>query len=294
MGLCDESARVANDEFEVRHHSAKDSPHIDLRERKFSEENLTLVSYQEMEAARINPHEQVCPDYASEAFVEARLAFREANEGIDDATAVVTLTQVWNLTNRAERAAWDARIREEEDREAQRARGEEQEREREAEFRAQEERAAISEEIKRNKTKYLDIPMRPPPTTPVEIPSRFATSKLQKGQYVELWYFTNAGLRHARMTDATLDEDAMVAVAGRDGKVDLVPAAAARESKNAVPDRLLTWDDFTVAVRRILFAMETAAWTEQRIKMLANFWGRLQAHPYRSSSDPLDTEALLL
>lgn len=247
-----------------------------------------------MDIPSSNPHNQVCPDFASEAFVEARAAMREANEDVDDATACVMMTQVWNATNRAERAIWDARVREQEQREAERVRGEEQDREVEAEARAQEERAAAGEELKRNRLKYLDIPMRPPPTLPVEIASRYATSKLQKGLYVELWYFTNAGLRHARAIDTTVDEDAMVAVAGKDGKVDLIPAAAAKESKSVVPDRLLTWDDFTMAVRRVLFAMEAAAWTEQRITMLANFWGRLQSHPYRSSPDPLDTEALLL
>ncbi|KAG6896038.1 hypothetical protein C0993_008849 [Termitomyces sp. T159_Od127] len=245
-----------------------------------------------MDAQGNNPYEQVCPDFASEAFTEARNSLRKADDGIDDATAVVMMTQVWNATNRAERAAWDTRIREDGEREAQRLHGEEQARG--DDLREQEERVAASDEMKRNRTKYLDIPMRPPPTLPVEIPSRYATAKLQKGQYVELWYFTNVGLRHARATDATLDEDAMVAIAGRDGRVDLVPAAVAKESKQAVPNRLLTWDNFTVAVRRILFAMEAAAWTEQRIRMLANFWGKLQAHPYRSSPDHLDTEALLL
>ncbi|KAG6889962.1 hypothetical protein C0992_003442 [Termitomyces sp. T32_za158] len=250
--------------------------------------------FAKMDAQRNNPYDQVCPDFATEAYAEARAAFREANAGVDDAVATVMLTQVWTLTNRAERTLWDAQAREREEREIERARGEELVREREAETRAQEERAAFSEEMKKNKFKYIDIPIRPPPTTPVEIPSRFATAKLQKGQYVELWYFTNAGLRHARTNEATVDEDAIMAVAGRDGRVDLVPATATKEAKAVVPDRQLTWDDFTIAVRCILFTMEAAAWTEQRIAMLANFWGRLQSHPFRSSPDPLDTDALLL
>ncbi|KAG6878478.1 hypothetical protein C0992_008103 [Termitomyces sp. T32_za158] len=234
-----------------------------------------------MEAQRPNPNEQKCPDFATEAFTGARAALQKANKGIDDATAIVMLIQAWNLTNRAECAVWDAQRHE---RDVQKAMGEEQERE----------KAALSKEMKRNKLKYLDIPMRPPPTLPVEIASKYATAKLQKGQYVELWYFTNAGLNHARMNDTTLDEDVIVAVAGRDGKVELVPGVATRGSKSVVADRFSTWDDFTIAVRRILPAMEAAGWTNQRIRMLANFWGRLQSHPLRLSLDPLDTDALLL
>ncbi|KAG6876089.1 hypothetical protein C0993_005612, partial [Termitomyces sp. T159_Od127] len=247
-----------------------------------------------MNVPRQNPHEQVCPDFASDAYAEARNAMREENDALDDAAVVIMLTQAWNATNRVDRAAWDNSAREQEQREAQRALVEEGEREREAAARAQEERVEAGEEMKKNRLKYLDIPMRPPPTLPVEIPSRYAISKLQKGQYVELWYFTNAGLKYAKSSEATVDDDGMVAVAGKDGTLDWIPAAATKDSKSVVADRMLTWEDFTVAVRRILFAMEAASWTEQRITMLANFWGRLQAHPYRSSSDPLDTEALLV
>ncbi|KAG6899577.1 hypothetical protein C0993_009017 [Termitomyces sp. T159_Od127] len=104
----------------------------------------------------------------------------------------------------------------------------------------------------------------------MEIPSRYVTSKLQKGQHVELWYFTNAGLKHAKLNKATVDDDAMVAVAGKDGALDWILVAAVKNSKLVVADRTLTWEDFTMAVHR------------------------LQAHPYRSSLDPLDTKALLM
>ncbi|KAG6881924.1 hypothetical protein C0993_012453, partial [Termitomyces sp. T159_Od127] len=227
-----------------------------------------------MNIPRQNPHEQICPDFASDAYAEARDAMREDNNALDNAAAVVMLTQAWNVTNRVERAAWDNLAREQEQREAQRALVEEGEREREVAARAQEERLEASKERKKNRLKYLDIPMQPPPTLPVEIPSRYVTSKLQKGQYVELWYFTNAGLKHAKLNEATVDDNAMVAVAGKDGTLDWIPAAAAKDSKSVVTDRTLTWEDFTMAVRRILFTMEV--------------------HPYRSSLDPLDTKALLV
>ncbi|KAG6892765.1 hypothetical protein C0993_002990 [Termitomyces sp. T159_Od127] len=127
--------------------------------------------------ARINPHEQRCPDFASEAFAEARASLREDNEELDDAAAVMMLTQAWNVTNRAERVAWDNQARELDQDEAQRARAGEEGREREAEGRPQGERVE-GDEMRKNRLKYIDIPMRPPPTLPIEIPSRYATAKL--------------------------------------------------------------------------------------------------------------------
>jgi hypothetical protein len=40
--------------------------------------------------------------------------------------------------------------------------------------------------------------------------------------------------------------------------------------------------------------MGRADWPPERIQMMAIFWGNLQAHPYRSSKDPIDQKTLLL
>ncbi|KAG6875215.1 hypothetical protein C0993_010315, partial [Termitomyces sp. T159_Od127] len=118
-----------------------------------------------------------------------------------------------NATNRVDRAAWDNSAQEQEQHEVQRALVEEGEREHKAAARAQEKKVEAGKEMKENRLKYLDIPMWPLPTLPIEIPSRYTISKLQKEQYVELWYFTNASLKYAKSSEAMVDDNAMVAVA---------------------------------------------------------------------------------
>lgn len=67
--------------------------------------------------------------------------------------------------------------------------------------------------------------------TAPEIPLSCATSWLWKGQYVELWYFTNNGLDYARQHSSTLDEDVMVQVQDKDGTAAWVPAVTSREAR---------------------------------------------------------------
>lgn len=72
-----------------------------------------------------------------------------------------------------------------------------------------------------------------------------------------------------------------------------VPAVASREART-VADGSISWENFCQAVPRILLAMEAAKWPPQRLTMLANLWGKLQVHEFRSSRDPLDQRALIV
>ena len=44
----------------------------------------------------------------------------------------------------------------------------------------------------------------------------------------------------------------------------------------------------------MILAMEEANWPQERVSMLAKFWGNLQIHELRSSRDPLDQKTLLV
>jgi hypothetical protein len=148
--------------------------------------------------------------------------------------------------------------------------------------------------MKKNKTKYIPIPDRPMPTTTPIFASNYAAKKMDKGQYVELWYYTNDGLDEALRAHTTVDDDAMVIARRPDGSTTWVPAAVARDSKKVLDDKDLKWEDFCQAVPRTILAMEEADWPAERVAMLASFWGKLQVHEMRSSRDPLDQKALLL
>ena len=44
----------------------------------------------------------------------------------------------------------------------------------------------------------------------------------------------------------------------------------------------------------MIVAMEEADWPQERVAMLAKFWGNLQIHELRSSRDPLDQKTLIV
>jgi hypothetical protein len=143
-----------------------------------------------------------------------------------------------------------------------------------------ERQALCTEEQKKNRLKYLLIPICLPPMTAPKIPSSYVTSQLWKGQYIELWYFTNNGLDYAHQHSSTLDENMMVQIQDKDGTATWVPAVTSREAHTIADDRFISWENLCQAVPRILLAMEAAKWLPQCLTMLANLWGKLQVHKF--------------
>lgn len=96
-----------------------------------------------------------------------------------------------------EKAAWDARQAERTrvQLETERAQQEENERRRQAEEELRE--TVHNEERKKYKNKFAPVVDAPLPIGPVHIPSRIALTRMKKGEYIEMWYFTNKGIRAA-------------------------------------------------------------------------------------------------
>jgi hypothetical protein len=117
---------------------------------------------------------------------------------------------------------------------------------------------------------------------------------MEKGLYVELWYYTNAGLDDAVRNSSTVDDEAMVMLRLPDGSTSWVPAASTKTASSATDDKNILWEDFCQAAPRMIVAMEEAGWPQERVTMLAKFWGNLQVHELRSSRDPLDQKTLIV
>ncbi|KAG6874877.1 hypothetical protein C0992_006119 [Termitomyces sp. T32_za158] len=239
----------------------------------------------------INPNEAIRPNFASEDYTAARNALIGGN--IDEAAAVALLENAWNANNVAEREIWARQRRAEGEAEREREQQEREARERREEARMQDEENARSEERKKYKTKYTEIIMLPPPDAPPEILPTYATTRLQKGQYVEMWYFTNEGLDYGLRSASSADENALVQSVDKEGTAIWTAAAASKGAKAALDDRDLTWDQLSIAIPRFLDAIQAAGWPEQRLEIMTNLFTRLQAHPFRASRDPLDRMALL-
>ena len=240
----------------------------------------------------LNPNDALCPDYEADIYEAARDPF--VIDGITLDQAANILATVWVANNAVDRVLWqeqadaDALASEERQRDTKDARilAEEDA--------AQEKAEQRRDEVKKNKSKYTPIPARPVPKRPPVIASHYASRKMDKGEYVPIWYYTNRGLEDALRSYDTADDDAMTILKNDDGSTSLIPTASAKDSKRLVNNQDLGWEDFCVAAPRMIEAMGRADWPQPRIRMMAAFWSNLQTHPYRSSPNALDLKTLLV
>ncbi|KAF8803228.1 hypothetical protein BYT27DRAFT_7214794 [Phlegmacium glaucopus] len=229
-----------------------------------------------MPRIQFDPSLLECPDFASAVFAAARAPFINLTTTEDQ--AIQFLKDIWNTGNQADRVKWQQQIevddatltehrRLQSDADLQRAQEEIVEAE---SFR--------KEEMKKNKMKYAPIPDRDVPTVAPVIASNYAIRKMEKGLYVELWYYTNAGLDDALRSSNTTDDEAMVMLRRPDGSSSWVPSASTRDATGVSDDKDISWEDFCQAAPRMIVAMEEADWPQDRVLMLAKFWGNLQIH----------------
>ena len=243
-----------------------------------------------------NPHEAIQPDFAAEEHAPQRQLLREG--GLAEDQAVALLSNLWVTANLRDRAEWDCS---QEQRalaqlEAEQAAHQEIERQRQEEEALRE--AARLEDRKKNKKKFAPVIDAPIPIGQVDIPAPIAVARMKKAEYVELWYFTNAGLRSAESSaiKSSKNNNSFILVHDEDtDAATFVPAstAAAPSSSALVEDEDLSWEEFTEAAPRMLAFMGLQEWPQDRIRMFLDFWGAIQTHPWRHIDDALSQRALL-
>ncbi|KAG0695283.1 hypothetical protein DFH29DRAFT_880158 [Suillus ampliporus] len=135
------------------------------------------------------------------------------------------------------------------------------------------------EEKKKNKHKFTPILETGIPDNPVIMPCSYALRKLDKGEYVELWYFMNDGLDEAN-TKKTIDNDAMILSTLADGLTAWVSSASTQNARVVVNDENLPFEEFCQVCPHFLTVIEEADWLEDRVQMMACFWMNIQVHKY--------------
>ena len=240
----------------------------------------------------INPNMTQCPDYTLDIYFTVWLPFVTLD--LDHRQAATILTMVWEAQNAIEKQQWQDQLDQDviEANERRIEREEVEKRQQEEVDKEREEQQ--KEERKRNKSKFVLIPHRGVPTLLPNIISALATQRMDKGDYVPLWYFTNAGLDNTVKAFSILEEDILSLVKRDNGSTSLVPALASKESRSVVEDSKLPWDDFCIAVPHMILAMSRSEWPPDWITMMTNFWTNINTHPFRSLRDPLDQNTLLL
>jgi len=244
-----------------------------------------------MNRLTIDPSLQECPDYQSETYTESRAPLISGDT--TEAQAVQFLRTIWIAGNNADKTRWAAQLQNDENERAHHLRLNDERVAQLEEVQRIEKEDAQKEEIKKNKAKYTPLVDRDVPTEPPVVASLYATRRVDKGLYVEMYHWTNAGLQEALRTLPAVDDESMTMIHLADGTSTFVPAAAARDKK-VIADKDLSFEDFCQAIPRYLDALETANTPLDKVDMLATFWASIQVHKYRSSLDPIDTKALLV
>ncbi|KAG1842898.1 hypothetical protein F4604DRAFT_1544066, partial [Suillus subluteus] len=202
-----------------------------------------------------DPNLEHCPDFTSAAFQATRATFLTPT--INDTQAGVMLQTMWNATNATLKLQWQQQLDDDtlEAAEQHRLLAEEEAQR----LAAQESQEAViaAEDRKKNRIHHLPIPDRPRPKRTAQniLVSDFALRKLDKAQYVELYYWTNKGLADAKQNSRTMDDDGMVPTRTTDGFTTWTPASAAKPASGVIADHLLDPLDFSIAIPRFITSL---------------------------------------
>ncbi|KAJ8588645.1 hypothetical protein M405DRAFT_901876 [Rhizopogon salebrosus TDB-379] len=182
-----------------------------------------------------DPNLNICPDFASPDFADARAQL--TNDGMAEEQSIILLRTVWEATNNSAKLQWQAQVEIDKEQHDVLQRRNQEEQDKKEWQRLEEEEAAHKEERKRNKHKYTPIQDCGVPIEGSIVPSSYATRKLEKGEFVELWYFTNEGLGEAH-SKKTIDDDAMIMSKLLDGSTAWVSAASMRNARSVVDESM--------------------------------------------------------
>ena len=236
-----------------------------------------------------DPNLAIRPDFTSDEHREAREQL--VTDGLTDEQAARSLASLWTIANNMAKATWAQGL---ERHEANRMRVEEEAQQQQQAL-EEEEEAARREDRKKNKNKYAPVRRAEVPSDPVILPSPYATRKLKAGEFCELFYFTNKGLRDASKSALSSEPEALIMLPSANGIHSWIPAGAVKDPKAVVTkDENLSWEEFNEAAPRMITFMKTYDWPQDRIDMHVAFWSALQTHRWRHAADPLKQRALLL
>ncbi|KIK82059.1 hypothetical protein PAXRUDRAFT_14926 [Paxillus rubicundulus Ve08.2h10] len=187
----------------------------------------------------INLHNVGAPDYTLEHFRAARQPLVNDFQIMHD-QAAQHLTAMWEAQNILDREEWDMQQEE-----------------------IEEQELAEQEERKKNHNKFLPYNKVPIASTIIKLPLPLTLHKLKKGDYIELYYFTNKGLAEAEVSSRSGDNDAFALTCDENGHHAFIPITAAKVKDSVIPDKDLTWVEFNEAAPCLLQAMCKISWDEE-------------------------------
>lgn len=94
---------------------------------------------------------------------------------------------------------------------------------------------------------------------------------MEKGLYIELWYYTNAGLDEAFHNSNMADDEAMVMIHLPTSLNSWVLAASTRSAATVTGDKNILWEDFCQAAPHMIVAMKESDWPQEHVAMMVKF-----------------------
>ena len=215
------------------------------------------------------------------------------NFNITHDEATQRLIDLWQAQNAIDIQEWDAAQIKATEQEYVTHEQRQQEEEDAHRAKLQEEEEALKEERKKHCTKFLPFTDVPPPSTIPITPSPLALRKLHKGEFVQLYFFTNKGLADVQSTSHSIDEDAFTLMPDEKGLHAFVPIASAKAKQSIIEDQDLTWAQVDEATHRMLQAMKEADWPQDHLDAMFHFWINLGTHKWQHDMDESACQVLI-
>ncbi|KIK81067.1 hypothetical protein PAXRUDRAFT_156967, partial [Paxillus rubicundulus Ve08.2h10] len=152
---------------------------------------------------------------------------------------------------------------------------------------------AKQEERKKYKNKYLPIPNTAVPMETIIIPSAYAMNKLCKGEYCELYYFTNWGLAEDESSLPSLNDDALTLMKSENGTHSFIALSSTKAKALLVKDKDLSWEEVSQANFHMVNAMHQCEWADMCIQMHIDLWLAIETHEWHHNTSPFNKAALL-
>lgn len=121
---------------------------------------------------------------------------------------------------------------------------------------------------------------QPTPSFLDVLPASHVMKKLEKKEFVELWYFTAKGCRDAASLESTAPDETF-SIINTDNGLMLQSVGATAVSSKVVKDEFLSFEQWTEGKEGLLSCMEICGWKSYEIQELAKFFFRLGRHPLK-------------
>ncbi|KAG2744451.1 hypothetical protein P692DRAFT_201808407 [Suillus brevipes Sb2] len=226
-----------------------------------------------------DPHVNVCPDFMLAFYQTSCMPLVTLNN--TEEQAVELLQAVWVATNAAQHVQWQDQVAVDQVEAAEKQCLLDEENDHKLQAQCLAEATIDDEEKKRTDSNIFPF-------------LNALVLLLEKGHYIEIYYWTNKGIADACLVYRATDAEGMVPYKTVDGFTTLISASTMRPSTTVVPDSNLDALEFAQAIPRLVASLTERGWGHDRVHMLAGFWGALMLHRYWISDNPLDKRALLM